>query len=123
MDGNKQKELEHVRMQGLARFEFFEALCRIADLKYKQIGRCETVAEGLELMFEQMELSYPFIGWQEFRDYDLWTNEVNDCLHENRDAINKLIKFYILPPERQLTKDQCIKLFNDSGIKITVDDI
>ena len=56
-------------------------------------------------MFEQMELSYPFIGWQEFRDYDLWTNEVNDCLHENRDAINKLIKFYILPPERQLTKD------------------
>jgi hypothetical protein len=68
----------------LCRFEFFEILLRIGDFKYRQKGVCNTYSEALEKMVkEHVFANYKPAPWQEFRDRELYTVEVNDVLEAN----------------------------------------
>jgi len=44
------KELEVVNKGQFLRFEFFESLVRIADMKYRQEGKCATIVESLDML-------------------------------------------------------------------------
>jgi len=68
----------------LCRFEFFEILLRIGDFKYRQKGVCNTYSEALEkIVKENVFANYKPAPWQEFRDRELYTVEVNDVLEAN----------------------------------------
>ncbi len=68
----------------LCRFEFFEILLRIGDFKYKQKGVCSSYSEALEkVVKDHVFANYKPMPWQEFRDRELYTVEVNDVLEAN----------------------------------------
>ena len=76
---------------GLRRHEFLEILVRVADVKYRQSKQVSTFADALEkLLHECVFANYLPAAWQEFRDRELWTVEVNDVLAANREILDKL---------------------------------
>ena len=82
---------------------------RISETKYKQEGKCDTVAESFEKLIEECMIPYrEMYHWQEFRDYKLWKVEVNDVFHANEDGIKSLMSHYITATERSFTKENAI---------------
>jgi len=70
----------------LMRFEFFEALVRLSNFKYKDTGVCQTTPEAFQMLINDCILAnYDFPPWNEWRQRDLWVLEVNDTFHVNLD--------------------------------------
>ena len=68
----------------LVRFEFWELLVRISDLKYRQAGKTLTFSSGLQALITEHVLPYAKVfPWQSFRQEQLWTIDVNDLLEAN----------------------------------------
>ena len=56
------------------RYEFFEALVRISNMKYKETGEVETFAEAFQMLIDECIIpNYDWVPWQEWRDLELWT--------------------------------------------------
>lgn len=80
---------------GLIRCEFFEFLIRVCDFKFIKTGLYPTYEAALQhLVLEKMKPNLTMMEWQEFRDKELWTNDVNDVLKENIESIKKVFMFY-----------------------------
>lgn len=77
--------------KALCRYEFLEIMVRLANSKFRETGITKTYAEGLQKLLE--ENIYPNSkphDWQEFRDKELWTIEVNDLLDANLEGLRKV---------------------------------
>jgi hypothetical protein len=75
--------------RALCRYELFEILVRIANLKYRETGQAQTYAEAFEKMLEwniMGKYDMP-CAWQAFRDQELWTMDVNDTMEANLGAL------------------------------------
>ena len=80
----------------LCRFEMFEIFLRIVGAKYKDPQITQTYNEGLKLLLEKHLIpKSQTIQWQELRDKQLWTLEVNDTLDANLENLKRVI-FYNL---------------------------
>jgi len=74
--------------RALCRYELYEILIRIAGVKFKDTRMCATYPEALEKLMEEYILKFAYNpSWQEFRDEELWTLEVNDLLEANLEGI------------------------------------
>ena len=77
------------------RFQFYEALVRIAQFKYKNQGLTDTVYEGVVKLLDEVLIpkynNYIWMGW---RQDQLWTLEVDDLYKTNLTAMQKLYKYF-----------------------------
>lgn len=95
----------------LCRFEVFEILLRMANFKFKEQGICETYSEALEkLLKENVFPNYKIHPWQEFRDNELWTVDVNDVFEANLDGLRKVYSHFFDPIKKYMTMQDALDL-------------
>ena len=100
----------------MVRFEFYEILVRIADLKFKQTKICETYSEA----FEKLILDHIFcygdpVPWQPFRDQfpedqRLWALGPNDILEANLDNLKKIYQAFQTSVKKTMSLDDCVQM-------------
>jgi len=99
------KGSENNQKKSLIRYEFIEGLIRMAKAKYQENSLVETLPEAFELLLSDMSQKYmPPQAWQEFRDFYLWTREVNDVFEVNLEGIRKLINTFKDPATKTFTQ-------------------
>ena len=69
----------------LARAEFLEILVRIGYNKYKETDRAVDYSSSLQLLLDDMFANYHPDPWQEFRDEQLWNNDMDRLIKANMD--------------------------------------
>ena len=86
-------DLKDFPERDLARFEFYEIIVRMAGAKYKDWGKWENYAHSVRTIIEEDFIQFFNISkWQDFREKELWTLEVNDVLNANIEALKKIYK-------------------------------
>jgi hypothetical protein len=77
--------LENNDDKRLCRYEFLEVIGRMAVVKYYNCDKRSSVAESCQAMIEDYILpnTCEVMPWQEFRDNQLWTLEVDDVFKAN----------------------------------------
>ena len=79
----------------MCRYEFMEAIVRLARAKYIDTQKESLLSEGLRKIIEDDILkNWPWEPWQEFRVNQLWTKEVSDVFMVNIDIIKNLMSQY-----------------------------
>ena len=88
------EDLEENDDSSLCRFEFVEIIARMAKTKYYEKGLCKTVHEACSALLEKYVLPNTIeqMEWQEFRDTELWTLEVDDLLKANLAGMEALYR-------------------------------
>jgi hypothetical protein len=100
----------------LCRFEFFEILLRLGNVKYREIGISNSYHQALEKIIKENVLAnYKPYPWQEFRDRELWCVEVNDVFEANMEGLKKLYAFFFDPRKKFMSMQDAI----DMMIKLT----
>ena len=92
----------------LFRHEFLEIMIRISNAKYRETDRASSYHEALEMLLESMIKKYETKPWQEFRDEELWTHEVDRVFKANLVSIQKV-------------HDQVFPRYGGDGIKSCLD--
>lgn len=70
-------------------------ILRIVKSKYVETGVFRSYQDGLQHFFRRVVPLYPLNSWQDFRETDLWTVEVNDLYLANFDSLRKLYRAII----------------------------
>ena len=78
----------------MSRFQFYEAIVRVAYFKFKAPGLTDTVYEGLQKVMDIITKKYDNYLWMGWRERELWTLEIDDLYKANLKAMNKLYKYY-----------------------------
>lgn len=104
----------------ICRYEFLEAIVRIAQQNYFDTGLCESVSDALKRTIEEDILkNFPFDGWQEFRIEHPWSLEVSDVLNVNKDGIMKLFTGKFYPRQNWLSYKGLVELIcRDASLNI-----
>jgi len=105
----------------LQRYEFMEIIVRLADSKYKGTGVCATYAESVQKILSDhfLKLGDFTSEWQEFRDKELWTIDVNDVLEANLDLLDKCYKKYMAPRKLLMTLKDALKfMMKDTALNL-----
>lgn len=98
--------------KALCRFEFYEILVRVAHVKYKETGICSTYADALQMLLKENIFKYANPEpWQEFRDEELWTLDVNDIFEANIEGLKKVYSVYWEPRKKYMTYQDAQNLF------------
>ena len=74
----------------LFRHEFLEIMIRLASSKYRESGRAASYNEALDIMLESIIPKFQRKPWQEFRDDELWKNDVDRVLKANTEPLRRL---------------------------------
>ena len=91
---------------GLKRFEFLEMIVRLSNIKYIEPKIIKTYPEAVEkLLTECIIPNFTAEPWQEFRDKELWTIDVNDLLEANLENLTKIYRHYLTPTKKALSLD------------------
>ena len=86
-------DLKDFPERDLSRFEFYEIIVRMAGAKYKDWGKWESYAQAVRTIIEEDFFQFFSISkWQDFREKELWSLDVNDILNANLDALKKIYK-------------------------------
>ena len=85
-------DLEENDDNSLCRYEFLEIIVRMAKIKYKDKGVCETVAEATQKLIEEYIIpnSKEHMPWQGFRKNRLWNLDCDDLFKANISSLNEL---------------------------------
>lgn len=103
-DGDDYIEIDNKKL--MIRYEFFEALVRLAGLMYKDTKITKTYAEAFQnFISEIIEPNYDWAPGQEWRDLELWNLEINDLFHANLDYIRRIWVSYFTPSKKFFSKD------------------
>lgn len=85
------QDLKDYPERDLSRLEFYEIIVRMAAAKYKDPGKCETYAQAVKMFVEEnLMVFFNISRWQEWRERELWTLDVNDILNANLEALKKI---------------------------------
>ena len=110
-------DLQKLPKQGpldLSRFEFLEALVRVAIAKYKDLGPSTSaisIQEAFEQLYNENILpNFTPAPWQVFRDEELWTREVNLVFFDNAEGLKKLYQRYCSGVTQKVSYESAIKL-------------
>ena len=102
--------------QGCYRFQFFEAIMRIADLKYLKSGLASSYAEAFKMFLDTNCFALgPTKDWQEFRDDIWWCYETHKILHANQRHLNKIYRSHFAPRKKYMNKLDCIELMSKTS--------
>jgi hypothetical protein len=74
----------------LCRFEFLEIMVRLANAKYRETGKAPSYSEALKRLLKENLFANRELVWQEFRDKELWTIDVNDVMEANIFGLKKI---------------------------------
>ena len=97
--------------QGCYRYQFFESIMRVADLKYLKSGLTKTYSEAFKMFLDKNCFALgPTKEWQEFRDDNWWSYETHKIVHANMRAFQKIYKSFYAPRKKYMTKEDCIYL-------------
>lgn len=70
---------------GCYRYQFFEAIMRVADTKYYKSGQAKSFAQALRMLIDNNCFPFgPIAEWQEFRDNIWWCNETHKVIEANK---------------------------------------
>mmetsp|Transcript_30988 Transcript_30988/g.41096 ORF Transcript_30988/g.41096 Transcript_30988/m.41096 type:complete len:227 (+) Transcript_30988:1741-2421(+) len=96
---------------GQYRYQFLEALMRVADCKFYQAGVAKNHAEALQMLIEENCLPYgPLDEWQEFRETHWWKWENHRILTCNMFNLKKVYNSFFAPRKKYMNKADCIDL-------------
>ena len=100
----------------LVRYEFLEIIVRLANAKYKDSGVTFSTTEAVRKLLEDnifpnMEES----NAQDFRDNQLYTDEVNELLARNELGLKKLFGLFTHGTKRYMTIKDSVELINLKG--------
>ena len=96
---------------GQFRYQFLEALMRVADCKYVQAGITKSHAEALKKLIEENCLPYgPVSDWHEFREKHWWTWENHRIISANMANLKKVYNSFFAPRKKFMNKEDCINL-------------
>ena len=105
------------------RYNFIELVVRIANGKYESIikkNETTSYAQALEKLLTEVILENaqqePMQLW---REKELWTLDVGDCMYANFDLIKKLHTAYIQHRQTSMHKADAIRLFTEDASLIT----
>lgn len=73
--------------KNMSRFQFYEAIVRVAYFKFKVPGLTETVYEGLQKVMDIITKKYDNYMWMGWREEELWTLEIDDLYKANLKAM------------------------------------
>mmetsp|Transcript_41069 Transcript_41069/g.39584 ORF Transcript_41069/g.39584 Transcript_41069/m.39584 type:complete len:237 (+) Transcript_41069:504-1214(+) len=106
--------------KALCRYEFYEILIRIAAAKFKDTGICPTINESLEkLLHEHVFLYASPESWQEFRDNELWKEDINDTLEANLEPLKQIYNSYFTPRKKFMDLSDAMSfMMKDSDLAI-----
>ena len=103
---------DHNPDKELMRFEFIELLVRIANEKFCRFGPCTSFFQAFKtLMDVHIIPNGEQHHWQEFRETDIWTIDVNDVLLMNLDSLRTIYDSYSFPTKQFMTKEDFVDLF------------
>ena len=71
----------------LFRHEFLEMFIRISNAKYRDSGRAKSSSEALEYLLTECIPKFSPKPWQDFRDFNLWQNDVDLLFKANFDML------------------------------------
>ena len=110
---------------GLKRFEFLEIIVRLANIKYLETKIVRTFAEATDKLITDCVIGhFTPEPWQEFRDKQLWTIDVNDVLEANKANLEKIYKHYQSPTKQMPELIDCIDMCTkDAVLNISEKDI
>lgn len=82
--------------KSLVRYEFLEIIVRLAKLKFKDKGTCNTVAESVEKLISDFILpnNLEVMSWNDFRVQKVWTLEIDLIFKANFVGIKKMFDHY-----------------------------
>ena len=93
------------------RFQFFEALMRIAEAKYYHSGQTTTHARALQMLLESNVFPVGLDAeWQGWREKVWWTYANHRIIHANELGLMKIYKSYFAPRKKHMNKNDCIDL-------------
>ena len=96
---------------GLRRFEFLEILVRLANIKYFETKIANSFAEATEKLISECILpNFAPEPWQEFRDDQLWTMDVNDIFEANLGHLKTIYLSYKTPTKSNMELSDCLTL-------------
>ena len=121
VSSNDQKKGGIKQKTGLIRCEFMEYIVRLAAFKYVATGALKTYHEAVQLVLDGfIKPNFKPMPWQQFRDDELWTLEVNDVFETNLDGIMRLHQCYMTPTQRYMSdKDATNLLTKDGNLDLT----
>ena len=104
-------DLKDFPERDLARFEFYEIIVRMAGIKYKESGKCETYAQAVKMLIEDDLMTYFNVNkWQHWRETQLWTLDVNDLFEANLEALKKIFKTFFTTKKSSMDLTDSINL-------------
>jgi hypothetical protein len=106
----------------LCRSEFLEALVRIANVKYREPGLAESFNDALIMLLDSMLANFVARPWQEFRDQDLWNNEL-DAVFKSNDKALKILHDKLFPRYQGKIRDTLDLFSRGSSVDLTVQEV
>jgi hypothetical protein len=95
----------------LCRFQFLEAIVRLGNEKYKGPGYVKTFAEATQkVLHECIFTNFTPEPWQEFRDNQLWTLEVDDMFSANLENLKEIYGKYFTQIKKYMDLQDCYLL-------------
>jgi len=90
------EDIEENDDKGLCRYEWVEIMARMAKAKFTDKKVVDTVYEACELLLGGYVVpnSIEKMGWQSFRDEQLWTLDVDDMLKANLQGVDALYRMF-----------------------------
>ena len=91
-EGGDSDLIHFLMVNSMARHDFIEYLVRVVNKKCIETGQYSHISKALPVFIERNVKSRMgnMRDWQGFRDKELWTLEVNDCLQVNLDGLQKV---------------------------------
>ena len=101
----------------MIRFEFLEALVRIADSRFIATKQIKTYEEATKKLIEEFVLPNfkPVEGWQDWRDKELWTLDINDLLKANLDKLKRIHQSFLTQSHKAMDMKDCHDLCMKDG--------
>jgi hypothetical protein len=90
-----QVEMEGKDNNALCRYEFMEAIVRLARAKYMDTAKESVLSEAVRRIIEDDILkTWTWEPWMEFRVNSLWQMDIADVIMVNIEGIKKLMLYY-----------------------------
>ena len=94
----------------------------MAALKYKDPGKSDTYTEAVRMIIEDdLQVFFNINKWQEWRETQLWTLEVNDVFEANLDGLKKIFKSYFTTKRSYMDMQDSLNLLNRSSNLIPIE--
>ena len=105
-----QKHANIKNKSGLIRHEFLEFLVRMVKFKYIETGIHVKYADAFRMMIEEHIKPNFSPEWQQFRDRELWTVEVNDVLSINLEGVKRVQSSFFTATQKFMSSKDAINM-------------